>query len=374
MMLINKRYLARPFMLGDPYARYALGRYHQVGSSFADLDVTVGARGLSQTAVPEIDDDVLEVVGDVDAEVELVRITLLSHRRDHDLFPEPTLPMELQSWLSALVEEGDIYYRLSFARVDADRPYRLVKVQWVAPETIVERRDSTREPSYEQFASRRAYEGDGYTVTGEPIDHLYTFAKDEIVHLRWPLREPGGRAPQEVALKLGRKVARASEEELLRAHALANPDESYLPLARAGAGAFNGALDRQKLLSARIRDQLFYPGSYESEVFPWADDLTDYFAADRIIRGRIAICQLRDYLFGQFNEQVLDPWRQRNGWSNVRLRLRPQLLSIGDWQALQGELEAGRASIDDVRAAAHAEADTASAYGRLARQRAEGPS
>ena len=364
MMIINKRYLPRPFMLGDPYARYALGRYHQVGSSFADLDVTVGARGLSQTAIPEIDDDVLEIVGNVDAEVELVRTALLGHRRDHDLFPQPTLPMELQSWLSALLEEGDTYHRLTFARADNDKPFRLVKLQWVAPETIVERCDREGRPSYEQFASRRAYEGDGYAVVGDPTDHLYTFPADEIVHLRWPLREPGGRAPGQVALKIGRKVARAAEEELLRVHASANPEEFYLPLARARAGAFNDALDRQKLLSARIRDQLFYPGSYESEVFPWTEDLTDYFAADRIIRGRIAICQLRDYLFEQFNEQVIGPWRRRNGWGDIRLRLRPQLFNIDDWQALREEIQAQRASIDDVRAAAHAEADTARTYGR----------
>ena len=98
-----------------------------------------------------------------------------------------------------------------------------------------------------------------------------------------------------------------------------------MPIARARAGAFVDALEKRKTASARIKDMLFYPGAYEAEVFPWVGDITDYFAADRILRSRVAICQVRGYLFTELNRQLLGEWSRLNGWGELTLSLRPDL-------------------------------------------------
>jgi hypothetical protein len=46
----------------DRYAVFALGTHHRVGSSFADSDIVVAARGLSESVVPDIDQEVLAAV------------------------------------------------------------------------------------------------------------------------------------------------------------------------------------------------------------------------------------------------------------------------------------------------------------------------
>jgi hypothetical protein len=93
-----------------------------------------------------------------------------------------------------------------------------------------------------------------------------------------------------------------------------------------------------------------------------ADHITDFFAADRILRGRVAIAQIRDYLFGEFNRQVIRQWARLNKWKEIRLELRPRLLTADEWNALRGELHAGKLGLEDVLAAVHAEAETVRAF------------
>jgi hypothetical protein len=184
------------------------------------------------------------------------------------------------------------------------------------------------------------------------------FSEGEVLHLRWPLPEPGGRAPAEVALGIGRRVEGAANREILKVRSSAEPNESYLSLARARAGAYGDPLAVQKRLSARISDMLFYPGADESEMYLWAEPVTDFFAADRILRGRIAIAQIRGYVFREFNRQVIGPWVHMNNWQEIRLELRPKLLTADEWAAMRDELHTGAIDLGDVRAVVHAEAET----------------
>jgi hypothetical protein len=356
--------LDKPFFLPDRYASFALGTHHERGGAFADLEIHVAGRGVSHTVIPEIDEGVLEVVGEVADQVESVRQVLLDRWSHEKLWFQPNLPMELQSYVVQLVERGQLFVHLSFARSDRDQKYKLVKTRWIPPETMLKRHGRDGE-YWEQFASWRAYGGDGYSVAGDPADHLRRFDPKEILYLRWPLAEPAGhRAPAQAALELEHATARVAEQGLLRARAGAEPGEYYFAVARARAGAYDDALERQKLLSSRARDLLLYPGTDESEVYGWADSTTEFFAADRLLRSRIAICKLREYIFGEFNSQVIDRWRQMNGWRDIRLTLRPQLYSVADWEALRGELYEGSADLEDVRAAVHAESETARAFNR----------
>lgn len=276
--------------------------------------------------------------------------------------------MELQLYVSQLVERGELFVHLGFARAAETSPYSLFETRWMAPETVLHRR-LARGAVYEQYASRRAFEGADYILDGEPREFLTNVPEEDVLHLRWPLGEPSGvgAAPAEVARKLGRKVERHAEQSLLAARAGAEPNETLLSVARARTGAYAGALEAQKTLSARIKDLLFYPGAYEAEMFPWTDKITDYFAADRILRSRIGICRMREYLFGEFNRQVLGRWSQLNAWGEIHLALRPEVFSEADWQAMRDELSHGATTLDDVRAAVALEYDSGHQYARAAR-------
>jgi hypothetical protein len=355
----------------DRYAAFALGTYHQVGSSLADSDIFVAARGLSESVVPEIDEEVLVVEGAHEEQARGVRSVLLERYSARDLWVQPTLPMELQSYIKELMEHGEIFIRLTFGRSARSEPYSLHGTTWLSPETVLYR-SRPGGGVYEQYASRRALEGSGYIVEGEPREHLVEIPEDEVFHLRWPMAAPDPRvAPAQAALKLGKQAERYAERTLLAARAGAEPDETFLSIARARAGAFSGALEAQKITSARIKDMLFYPGAYEARVFPWVDELTNYFAADRILRSRIAICHLREYLFTEFNRQVLQPWSSLNGWADVTLGLRPVLFTKEDWRSMREELDRGTTTLDDVHEAVALEYESGHQYGRFARAQAE---
>jgi hypothetical protein len=356
----KRRVLNRPFFLGDRYAAIALGLHHETGSSFADADIHVSARGLSHTVIPEIDEDVLAVVGNVDYQVAAVRDVLLSRWTRRELWNQPTLPMELQSYVAQLLERGEVFIHLLFEQGKSG-DYSLFKTRWLAPETIVVRHDNAT--TFEQFVSWRAYKGEGYSVAGDPTDHFSEFQEDEVLYLRWPLDDPAGSsAPARAALRLGKRIARAANRGILRARAAAEPDETYWSVARARAGEYDNELEVQKGLSARAKDMLFYPGADEAEVFPWADSVTDFFLADRILRSRIAITRIRDYLFTEFNQQVIGTWVRLNGWSEIRLELRPHLFTVEDWSAMRAQLRSGEIDLEDVRAGVRAEAETARAF------------
>jgi hypothetical protein len=350
--------LAKPFFLRDRYAAIALGTDREVGASFADVDIHVSARGLSHTVIPEIDDEVLAIVGDVDEQVHAVRDVVLNKWSRRELWNQPTLPMELQSWVASLLEHGEVFIHLLFDQGESG-DYSLFKARWLSPETMVVRRGHPT--VYEHFASWRAYSGGyGYSVAGQPTDHLVGLREDEILYLRWPLDEPAGaQAPARAALRLERKLADAANCELFRARAGAEPAETFWPIARARAGAYNDALDVRKGLSARAKDILLYPGADEAEVFPWAEPITDFFLADRILRSRVAITQIREYLFAEFNRQLIGTWVRLNGWRDIRLELRPELFTVEDWKAMRTELRAGKLALEDVRAAIHLESETA---------------
>src|SRR5436853_4513982 len=90
---------AKPFFVTDRYAEIALGARYEPGGSLGDVEITVGARGLSRTVIPDIDEDVLTVVGDQEEQVAAVADVLLSRWSRSKLWNQPTLPMELQAYV-----------------------------------------------------------------------------------------------------------------------------------------------------------------------------------------------------------------------------------------------------------------------------------
>jgi hypothetical protein len=271
--------------------------------------------------------------------------------------------MELRDYVSQLIHRGRLFVRLHFAET-GEGVFDLMKTTWLAPETILHRREAG---VYEQYASARALMEPRVVVVDEPREYLGSIPESEVFAIHWPLPEPGGDSPASAAMALGREVARQAERTLLASQARAESQETYLSVARARSGAFGDALETQKLLASQIKDALFYPGAYEAEAFPWVEEATDYFRADRILRSRIAICQLRTYLFDELNSQVLGRWASMNGWAPVRIELRPKLFEEADWTDLRSGLAAGEVGLDDVRAAVALEAEDAFALGRAAR-------
>jgi hypothetical protein len=354
---------ARSFFGSDRYALAALGESEEIGGSFADLDIFVGARGFSESVVPGIDEELLAVEGSEPESVATVEEILLGRFSDRDLWSQPGLPMELRGYVGQLIERGRLFIRLHFAEVE-NGTVELMKTSWLAPETIVHR---PHVHIYEQYASAKALMQPGVVVEGEPSEHLFSIPESEVLALHWPLPEPGGSSPAAAARTLGGEVGRQDDRVLLGSRAQAEPQETFLPLARAHGGAFRDALEARQLVSAQIKDALFYPGAYEAEAFPWVEEATDYFRADRILRSRIAICQVRTYLFEEVNAQLMDRWADLNDWAPLRLGLRPRLFEEADWIGLRSELAAGEVGLDDVRAAVALEAEIGFEVGRRGR-------
>ncbi|MDO8186469.1 hypothetical protein Q5424_17450 [Conexibacter sp. JD483] len=361
---MRKRRARGVFYGRDRYAAFALGLDRAIGSSHADLDIFVSARGVAGTVVPEIDEGILGVRADVPAQGEYAWDVLLSRRRRQGLWNMPNLAMELRQYVEQLIEFGEIYLRLEFLRGPTGT-YDLATVTWLSPETMLRRRGGKDAP-FEQFVSRRAFDGSGLTVVDQMAEQIAEIPANEIARLTWPFDTPGGRSPAQAALALGREADRSSDRTLRSGHAGAFPDETFLPIARARAGAYAGALETRQTVSARIKDQLFYPGTDEAEWFPWITGITAYFAADRILRSRIALSNLREHFFDQFNTQVIDPWRALNGWDSVKLEIRADLFSTSDWEDMRSGLVAGDVDLEDVKAALRLEQESARQYGRLA--------
>jgi len=341
----------------DRYARFALHRPNEIGG-FGDSDLFVAARGLSDTVIPDLDDSVFDLRGEHAEEVENARKGLLEPIAGVDLWDEPSLAMELRNWVGQLIRDGELFVHFEIGKPAGAEEHMLLRSAWLAPETIVHRQDSG---VFEQFASRRVYEDSEVIRMGEPKDFLYEIPEAEVLHLRWPL--PGPSWPGLEARRIGRQVARGNHRSLLYSRSGAEPTETFLPLVRARAGAFGDALEETEIASARVKDLLLYPGTSESLAYPWAPELSEYFAAERIVRAKIAICRLRAYLFEELNRQVLHRWCELNGWAAINLGLGPELFSERDWQQIGEELKGGELGLEDVLAAMRIEWDAGLATG-----------
>jgi hypothetical protein len=350
---------AQTFFGRDRYAAFALNETADPDGSWAGGDVYVAARGVSQSVIPSVDGGILRVQGEVAEEADAVAEILFSRSSRRELWDQPNLAMELQSYVVQLIQSGELFIRLRLDRASTEDPYSLLAADWLAPETVLRRRHGNR-VVYEQYVSVRAFEDPSYVVEGTPREHLAEFLAEEVLHLQWPLDEPGGSgSPAAAALRAGVKMERQAQLVLLSAQAGAEPEETFLPVARARAGAFAGALEAQQIASARVKDMLFYPGAYEAAAFPWVQDATDFFLAERALQSRVAICRLREYLFSAFNEQVLARWTRLNGWGAVRLELAGDVFSEEDWVQMHSELRQGGLSYEDVLAAIAAESESA---------------
>lgn len=336
----------RGFYTMDNYASLALKMRPPIGSSMADARLHNASQTFSYRVIPDIDEDSL-VVECADRDVaETVRETLFDWSSRRDLWDQPNMPMELRSWVTGMLTFRDIYVHFELERVDDSEPWKLIFVGWLPPETIIVRGRGEKR-RYEQFVSKRWPEGGGISVMGGPREFLEVFSADEIVHLRWPLHEPSGtRAPEARARLVGRPLDRYANRLLDGARAGAEPEETFLPVARGRAGAYADALDHEKIHDAVVGDCLFQPPD---------EDITEFFYVDRLVRSRIAACDVRDYVLAQVSKQLLGRWARRNGWPDVTLRLRRECWSVQDWRALHDEYRRGNATIEDVIAAARAE-------------------
>jgi hypothetical protein len=341
----------------DRYAAFALASVIEPGSSFADGDIHVAARGVSDSVIPGHRGEGLRIVGEQPEQASAIRETLLG-AGSRELWSQYDLASDLRRHVHGLIYDGEVMLHVNFERSSPTEPHTLVDVTWLAPETI-RRRRAPEGVVYEQFASHRAFEGSGYLVTGPVCDRLVQIPEHEVLHLRWPLDQPRGRSPALAALKNGQILARESRRTLLAARAGAEPGERFLTLARARSGAYQHALDRQKIASARIKDMLYYAGAWEAAVFPWIDAGTEYFLAERILRSRIAICRIRAYLLEQLNEQLLARWTALNNWGQVRIELSSDAFSEADWRHMRCELDQGTITLADIQAAVAAEGETA---------------
>jgi hypothetical protein len=356
----------RVFHGPDRYAARAMGRFRGADGSFATSDIDVAIRGVADSVIPDIDESVLTVDGDNGVAVAGIERMLLRRHGRHKPWSEPSLPMELRSYVGRMMRGRDLYACLEYGE-DEQGTVTLADTTWLSPETVIPR-ERNNKVVYEHYVSRRAFEGSGYALSGESREWYTELAEDEVLHLRWPLEQPDPkRAPALAALEVGKEVAEQSGRAMLNSRASVEADETYLPIARARAGDFHDAFDRQKDLSARVKDMLFYPGALEAEVFPWVDPTLDYFAADRILRSRIAICRIRSYLFEQFNQQVVHRLTRLNEWGEVNLRLRPALFGEQDWRDMRSQLVTGDVTVEDARAAVQAEADAGHQFGRMRR-------
>jgi hypothetical protein len=353
---MSLRRRARTFFGGDRYAAFALRQVGEGDASFAGGDVYVAARGVSQSVIPGIDEETLIVRGSNEAEAQEVAEVLLARFSQRELWAQPTIAMELQSYVTQLIYHGEMFVRVHLDRSGPGEAYSLFRTDWLAPETMVRRRTRGGRVVYEQYVSVRAFEGTNYVIDGGPREHLAEFGAEEVLHLRWPLAEPDGeRSPAAAALRAGGAMGRDERRLVLASQARAEPEEQFLAVARARAGAFSDPFEGERAASARVKDMLFYPGAYEAAIFPWVEQATEYFLADRALRSRVAICQLREYLFGAFNKQVLARWAHLNGWGELELGLRRDLFSERDWLGLSEDLRNGTIDLEDVRAAIAAE-------------------
>lgn len=340
----------RGFYTMDNYASYALNARPPIGTSMADAGIHNATQTFSYRVLPDIDEDALVVECADDDVAARVSETLFSRSSRLDLWDQPNMAMELRSWVTGMMTFHDVYVHFVLDRADEQHPWTLTFVGWLPPETVVVRGRGAH-ARYEQYVSKRWPEGRSIVVSGGTREFLEVFTGDEILHLRWPLDQPSERlAPERAARRAGGPVDRYAERLLAGARAGAEPHETFLPIARGRAGAYAGSLDSEKLYDAVVGDRLFKPPE---------DEITEYFYVDRLVRARIAACDVRDYVLVQLSEQLLGRWARLNGWPRIRLRLRRECWTVHDWEAIRDEYRSADATLDDVMAADRLEWESA---------------
>lgn len=338
---------ARGFYSADNYASYALAVRQPLGYSMADATIHRATEDFAFAVIPDFEEDSLRVRCHDQTVADLVSSQLSERSSRSELWAQPNMAMELHSWIGSLMEGGRLYVHFGFSRQDDHAPYLLDFAVWLAPETIVVRSQGA-DSLYEQYVSRRAFESSGVLVVGEPQEHYEIYSADEILAIYWPLSD-GEISPVRGARKASSSIDRWAKRMLLNSAAGAQPNETFLSVARARAGAYANALELEKLATAIAGDRLFLPVD---------DEVTEYFHVDRLIRSRAAAAQVRHHLFEQISRQLLDRWSALNGWPTMDLELRRPLWSIDDWKSLRRDYDRGLATLADVQAAASAEAET----------------
>ena len=219
--------------------------------------------------IPGVDEDELILTGANDIEVEQVTEVLLARYSQRDLWSQPTITMELQSYVTQLIYHGEVFVRLHLDRAGRKEPYSLFAMDWLAPETMLRRREASevlvravRQPARVQGQQLR----DGWRATGSTSPS--SMSKKFCICVG-SCRSPAAHAPQrlrryEQAVTSG---VTPSEWSSWRRPAR-KPEETFLSLARARAGAFSDALETEQIGSAKVKDMLSYPARMRHPSFP----------------------------------------------------------------------------------------------------------
>jgi hypothetical protein len=293
-----------------------------------------------------------EVQGPPGSARAIVEADLFGRSTRDELWAHGSLVSDLGSVVRLMMRDGEAFMHFDFAALADEEPARLVHFAPLPAETILPRRDG-----FEQFYSG----ADEVQSGGRPVDkeHLVEFKREEILHLKWPLELPRRqRSPVEQARRLGSVGDEWSALGLLSIEVPQYPLESMLPVVRARLGRYAGYLDRMKDATLRAADAVYAART---------EGVTEFFMLDRVLRNRLAVAQVRDFVVKEFNQQVMRVWCRRNNWPWLGLAMRVDFFGVEDWTAMRDELERGTLSNPDVAAAIALETEAVRAAGLVLR-------
>lgn len=309
----------------DEEARRALGIADDEFGSYAESQVHPAIEVFKFTAIPGSSESLFRISGAQRSEVDLVGSVLLG--RSSRFWREPNISMAFHSLVTGMLYHQVVYHAVQFSNAS---PVILERLDWLAPETLKERRRHGQ-VIVEQFVRRQARPDYG--------EYWCEFTSDEIFKLEWPLPPRSKRSPRQAALAIGGPEDRLSERSLLNFGAFNEPDEKFITYARARLRRYSGAFRESRLVAARVNDTLFSPPR---------EPMTQFFEIDRIVRGRVAAAQVREYVVGEFNRQVLARWAARNSWGELTLQLVPRMLTADEWRQVGEMYGANELSYEDV--------------------------
>ena len=311
----------------DHEFRAALGTDLRIGAHFADAHLHTATEALKYRVMPSFDTTAFAIEGDDPGAVGVAESVLLND--SSDVWQQSNINMTFQQYATELVYGRRTY---NYVQYSEDIPATIELMSWLAPETI-QVRGRGESKFYEQFIRPGLSEGRGSI--------WFEFGQDEVFELEWPFPWPARPlAPYAGALKIGAEEDRLMDSVSLPIRAQNEPDETFVTFARARRNAYKDSLSRARRVAAQVGDRLFYMAA--------DTPVTRYFEIMRLTRNEEAACELRDYIIGAFNEQVLRRWAERNSWGRLELVFHARLLSAGDWKDIWAGFDDGSLSYDDV--------------------------
>lgn len=328
------------YVWGDSYAADALGI--ESGRSIPSIGegmIEAAVREFTYRVFPLLSKSGFSLQGQNPHEVEAVHGVLFSG----DIWTNHDMTNEFQAYVDMIATHGHLYVHFALENLGPDIGTVLLDLKWLAPETMVRRRNG----DYEQFVTSLAAEGEGYSVSGGPREYYFTFSPEEMFHLEWPRLDDQYTVPPAIKSRpLATRLDHLQRRHLLALSAVAYPEETFWTLSRGRAGAYSDSLEQEQSLEAAIYDAAFVVPDVE---------LTQHFFVDRLIRSRLTAIEVRQWVLDQFTESVLRRWCELNGWAPIRLVFESDGWTSSDWAELRDAYLQGTARFEDVGAAIEAE-------------------